>query len=168
MVFPEGVSRTLRSLSATPLRFRWLDRQALDALQAAVREAEAGHDGEIRLVIERSMPLVRAWRQRVRERAEELFAHLRVWDTPSRSGVLVYVNLAERRLELVADEGIRAVAADARWDELCDGAAARMQRGEPLPALRELLLAIGAEIRKHFGGGVRAQGNVLPDAVDVR
>lgn len=168
MVIAEKVSRTLRSLSTTPLHFRWLNQAALDALQETVREAEKGHDGEIRLLVERSMPLVRAWRQRVRERAEELFDHLRIWDTPRRCGVLVYVNVAERRVELVADEGVRARVDEKRWDGLCDQAAARMQRDEALPALQALLLAVGTEMRDHVGQSAPRGDNVLPDTIDVR
>lgn len=168
MSVPEFMSRTLRSLSTTPWRFRWLDAAALEALQATVAEAESGHEGEIRLLIERAMPLVRAWRQRVRERAEEMFAHLRVWDTAKRSGVLVYVNLAERRVELVADEGIRAVVAEGRWQALCDEAAIAMHQGEPLAALQTLLLAIGAELRRHFAHAPGEQENALPDHVVLR
>lgn len=168
MNMPEPLSRTLRSLSAAPWRYRWLDAAAFAQLQATVAEAEAGHGGEIRLLIERSMPLVRAWRQRVRERAEEMLAHLRVWDTAERSGVLVYVNLAERRVELVADSGVAAVVDAARWQALCDTAAAAMSQGEPLAALQTLLQAIGAELRSHFARAQDSHGNELPDHVELR
>lgn len=168
MNMPESVSRTLRSLSTTPWHFRWLDAAALVQLQATVAEAEAGHGGEIRLLIERSMPLVRAWRQRVRERAEELFAHTRVWDTAQRSGVLVYVNLAERRVELVADSGVAEVVEAARWQALCDTAAVAMYQGEPLAALQTLLRAIGAELRVHFACEGDVHGNELSDEIELR
>ena len=93
---------------------------------------------------------------------------MRIWDTPRRCGVLVYVNVAERRVELVADEGVRARVDEKRWDGLCDQAAARMQRDEALPALQALLLAVGTEMRDHVGQSAPRGDNVLPDTIDVR
>ena len=43
-----------------------------------------------------------------RLRAEQIFSALRVWDTAENSGVLVYLQVAEHRIEIVADRGIAA------------------------------------------------------------
>lgn len=168
MTLRESAARTLRSLSTTPLHYRWLNADTLNRLEKRVAEAERGHRGEIQLVIERAMPLSCAWRQRVRERAEDLFAHLRVWDTAARSGVLVYVNLAEHRLEVVADRGIAAVVEPARWQAWCDHAALGIRDHRAAEALAALIAAIGEAMRAHFGAGGDPHGNELPDRASLR
>ena len=54
-----------------------------------------------------------------RQRALELFGLLRVWDTELNTGILIYVLLADRAVEIVADRGIAATVPQADWDALC-------------------------------------------------
>lgn len=159
------VKRSLQNAAFIPLRERWLNQRVLTALGDANAAAERGHGGEIRLVIERSMPPLLAWKQRVRERAEDLFAHLRIWDTELRSGVLIYLNLAEKRLEIVADRGIDAVVEQAVWQRLCDDAIADIRAGQQQVALEKLLNAVGALLRRHFGLADDPHGDELPNRV---
>lgn len=160
--------RSLQNAAFMPImRERWLNQRVLTALGDANSAAERGHSGEIRLVIERSMPPVLAWKQRVRERAEDLFAHLRVWDTVSRSGVLIYLNLAEKRLEIVADHGISAVVTQDTWQRLCDQAIHDIRNGQAQVALEQLLAHVGDLLREHFAMPDDPYGNELPDRVVV-
>lgn len=147
--------------------FAWLDETALARLHRAVSAAERGHGGEIRLVIERSLPLHMAWNMRIRERAEALFVHMRVWDTEAQSGVLVYLNLSEQRLELVADEGIARCVAQETWQEMADTAIATMRHGSAVEALEHLLACIAAQLREHYGAPDDPAGNELRDEVRV-
>lgn len=155
-----------KSLPDLP-HFAWLDAAALDRLNAATSAAECGHGGEIRLVIERSLPLHMAWNMRIRERAEALFTHLRVWDTEAQSGVLVYLNLSEQRLELVADEGIARCVAQETWQEMADTAVATMRHGSAVEALEHLLESIAVQLREHYGMADDPAGNELKDEVWV-
>jgi uncharacterized membrane protein len=54
-----------------------------------------------------------------RERAVELFSRLRVWDTEQNAGVLVYLLLADKRVEIVADRGIHARVGAQAWEAIC-------------------------------------------------
>lgn len=162
-----NIGRSLRHASFVPLRHRWLNQRVVAALNEANEAAERGHRGEIRLLIERSMPFSVAFHQRVRERAEDLFAHLRVWDTEERSGVLIYLNLAEKRLELVADRGVSEKVTQAVWQRLCDVAAAEIQQGSPQIAMEQLLASVGGVLREHFACADDPHGNELPDRVVV-
>jgi uncharacterized membrane protein len=99
--------RWTRHLAAT----RWtLSRRfpstTLDAIERAVAASEAQHRGEIRFAIEAALD-VRALRRHEapRDRAHEVFAELRVWDTRERNGVLIYILIAEHVVEIVADRG---------------------------------------------------------------
>jgi uncharacterized membrane protein len=93
---------------------------ALDAIEAAIDASEKTHDGEVRFAVEAALHPLHLWRgQTARQRAQELFAHLNVWDTAHNSGVLIYIQLVDRRIEIVADRGISAKVAQAEWDAIC-------------------------------------------------
>jgi uncharacterized membrane protein len=148
----------------------WLARRAfpkadLDAVEKAVFAAEAGQRGEIRVVVALSPDLADVLRGRaVRERAEEAFARLRVWDTEANSGVLIYLAWAERQVEIVADRGIAARVPAAAWEEICADLAAGCRAGRPAAALVAAVEAVGVLLRAHFP----AAGAVNPDELPNR
>lgn len=163
----ERIKRSIKHGSKLPMQHQWLNKSSLAHLEQVTTKAETGHSGEIRLVIERSLPMHLAWNLRIRERAIDLFSHLRIWDTEARSGVLIYVNLAEHRLELVADRGIDAVVEQAVWQRLCDEAIIGIREGKPVQALETLLNKIAEQLREHYGYPEDLSGNELPNAVMV-
>ncbi len=112
--------RYLRHLFDLGAARRSFPASTLDAIQHAIHASETQHRGEIVFAVEGSLSLAHLWRGRsARDRAREVFSHLRVWNTEHNTGVLVYVLLAERAIEIVADRGIAAKVAQARWDEIC-------------------------------------------------
>ena len=116
-----NIQRTIKHLFAPHwIVGRAFPRRALDAIESAIRASEETHDGELRFVVEAGLhPLPLARGQSVRARALELFSSLRVWDTAHNSGVLIYVQLVDRRIEIVADRGIDARVAQQEWDAIC-------------------------------------------------
>lgn len=99
---------------------RAFDRATVDAIERAVAAAEQGHRGELRFVVEGLLPVGHLLRGRTaRERAVELFSDLRVWDTEHNTGILIYVQMADRCVEVLADRGISARVPQSDWDELC-------------------------------------------------
>lgn len=106
---------------------QWLARRAfpsaaLQSIEAAVKSAEQHHAGELRFVVEAGLSLGDLWRDvSARERAVEVFSMLHVWDTQHNSGVLIYVQLIDRRVEIVADRGINARVGQGEWDAICRG-----------------------------------------------
>lgn len=91
----------------------------LDAIEGAVAASETRHRGEVRFAIEAALDLSTLWRdQTPRDRALEVFAELGVWDTKEKNGVLIYVLLAERDVEIVADRGLERVTAE-EWEAVC-------------------------------------------------
>lgn len=112
--------RWLRHLFAGDPVARHFPPATLDAIQHAIAAGERGHRGEVCFAVEGALPWRLALSRRsVRARAAEVFAHLRVWDTRENTGVLIYVLLAERAIEIVADRGIAARIDDAEWQALC-------------------------------------------------
>src|SRR3990172_5975031 len=94
--------------------------RALHAIEQAIRETEARHAGQIRFAVEASLDLAALRRkQTASERAIEMFAQLRVWDTEHNNGVLIYLLLADRDVEIVADRGIHARVGPAAWETIC-------------------------------------------------
>jgi hypothetical protein len=92
----------------------------LAAIGQAITASETRHRGELRFVVEAGLPPAALWRDTSpRQRAAELFASERVWDTEENSGILIYVELADRRVEILADRGIAARVAQAEWDAIC-------------------------------------------------
>jgi uncharacterized membrane protein len=99
---------------------RRFPRATLDAIERAVVASEAQHRGEIRFAIEAALD-VRALRRHEtpRDRAHEVFTELRVWDTREHNGVLIYILLAERDVEIVADRGFEGRVSPDEWRAVC-------------------------------------------------
>src|ERR1700690_2143310 len=118
---PPWWRRCLAHILTTPLTVRRaFPRTILTAIGAAIETAEAGHTGEIVFVAEGSLPWAFLWRNAsVRRRAIALFSELRVWDTERNNGVLVYVGLADRAVEIVADRGMAACVDAQIWHQMC-------------------------------------------------
>lgn len=107
----------LLSRSALHRRF---PSHALTAIEHAIEASEKQHSAEIRIAIEVALDVKDCLRLRTaRERALEVFAELGVWNTRERNGVLLYVLLAERDVEIVADRGFEGRVADAEWERVC-------------------------------------------------
>lgn len=93
---------------------------ALSSLESAIASVEARHAGEIRFVIETALDVSALLESRTpRERAVEVFAHYRVWDTENNNGVLIYLLMAEHDVEIVADRGIASKVSEAEWQAVC-------------------------------------------------
>jgi hypothetical protein len=104
------LSRIVRHLFATIWSVRRaFPQSSLDAIERAIQKTEATHEGQVRFAVEHALdlpPLLAG--QSARERAVEVFSQLRVWDTEHDNGVLIYLLLADRDVEIVADRGIHA------------------------------------------------------------
>jgi uncharacterized membrane protein len=126
------LARLLRHLATSSARVRRaFPASALRSIEQAIAASEATHAGEIRFVVEGALdglPLLRG--QTARERAIELFAQFHVWDTEHNTGVLIYVLLVDRRVEIVADRGIHARAGAEAWSKICRGMEAHFGAGD--------------------------------------
>ncbi len=108
---------------------RLLPAAALAQIEAEIRAAERTHAGEIRVAVETALGFAQLWRASARASAAlQLFATLGVWDTAHNNGVLIYVLLADRAVEIVADRGIAARIPAAEWQSLCPRSASASAR----------------------------------------
>ncbi|MGP4713802.1 TPM domain-containing protein [Psychrobacter sp. DM8] len=147
------------------LHSRWLTADAKARLTAKVTEAELGHRGEVFLVVENHLPIQEAYRINSRVRAVDLFSEYRVWDTEENTGVLVYVNICEHSLDIVADRGISAHVSPTVWRAMCDKALAGIANQKMEASLIELLDEIGQLLRQYYHLEDDPEGNELSDTV---
>lgn len=125
--------------------------QLLRRIAQAVAASEAVHLGELRLVVEASLPLSGLLRgASPRLRAIDLFSQLGVWDTEHNSGVLIYLQLVDRRVEIVADRGIDAKVGQEFWDSVCQKMEAAFAAGDFENGTLLALRTITNTLREHF------------------
>lgn len=150
------------------LRHLWLDaadasralgEHGLRRLEQRVSDSERRHDGEICLCVEASLPPSYLWRHLrhrvpiatvVHERALSMFGRLRVWDTELNNGVLIYVQLAEHRVEIIADRGLAPHVTDAHWRHTLGQVADACRRGRLEDGLNLAIDAVGRTLETHF------------------
>ena len=144
------------------LRRRFTPR-VLQAIEEAVRGSENAHGGEIRFVVEAKLPLsaIRAG-QTPRERAVGLFARLGVWDTEENNGVLIYVLLADRGVEIVADRGLNKRIAPAEWEAVCRSMETHFKQSRFEEGSLAGIQGVSRLLAHHFPAQTKTR-NELPD-----
>jgi len=137
--------------------------QALQRIQDAIATGERQHAGQVRFVVEGSLPLSQILHGlKPRERALELFGRLGVWDTEHNSGVLVYVLLADKDVEIVADRGISSKISQETWQVICRAMESAFREGRFEDGAIAGINAISELLAEHFPH--RGEGpNELPD-----
>jgi len=161
------------------LRHRWFDERTVrrtiasdvrEHLLQRVRASEQHHSGEIRIFIEAGLPMSYLWlkaetRAIIRQRALTLFGKLRVWDTEHNNGVLIYLLLAERAIEIVADRGINRHLSPQQWQGMISRMRSAFREGQFEEGLTLALEEISAVLVQHFPlEAGAANPNELPDA----
>lgn len=147
------------------LHSKWLTAESKARLTDAVTRAERGHRGEVFLIVENHLPIQEAYRMNCRERAIDLFSEYRVWDTEENTGVLIYVNVCERKLEIVADRGISAHVSPTVWNAMCEKAVSGIATQKTEESLAELLDEVGQVLRQYYHLEHDPEGNELSDTV---
>ena len=135
----------------------------LTKIEAAIQASETEHAGEIRFVVEGGLdgaPLFKG--QSARERAIDLFSHLRLWDTQQRTGVLIYLLLADRAVEIVADRGINAKVDSQEWGTVCRQMEAAFRQSNFESGVVAGVQAMTRQLKAHFPMDIRDR-NELPD-----
>ena len=159
----------IRRIGRHLLEYRWRVRrifppQVLSAIEQAIRAGEATHSAQVRFVVEGALdgaPLFRD--QSARERALDIFSQLRIWDTAHNNGVLIYLLLADRDVEIIADRGIDAKVGAEGWERICRAMEAEFRSGEFERGVIKGIAAVSRELAKHFPPG-GPHPNELPDA----
>ena len=146
------LGRFMRHAWMSPLKSaRCFPQSTLDAIQHAVAAGEARHRGEIAFVVEAELGARQLWAGMTsRARAKEVFALHGVWNTEENSGVLIYLLLAERRVEIVADRGIDRLVAPGDWDAICRMMEAHFRAGRFEEGSLAGVAAVNDLLERHF------------------
>lgn len=158
--------RILRHLFSGPwLVQRSFSRVTLAKIEAAIKQSESLHLGELRFVVEPGLHLLDLLQGKTAgQRALEVFSQLRVWDTEHNSGVLIYLLLAEHDVEIVADRGIHAKVGEAAWQAICQQMEQHFRGREFERGVIEGMKHITALLQQHFPANNNHNPNELPDA----
>lgn len=172
----------------TALRHRWADGaarrvlppDAMERLRGRVAASEQRHTGQIRICVESSLPRSYLWRhvrQRiptsalVHQRALMMFSKLRVWDTERNNGVLIYLLLAERAIDLIADRGVASRVEPPVWEALVRNLGEALRRASFEDGLAQALEEVSVVLVQHFARTAEHpedRTNELPDTPLVR
>jgi uncharacterized membrane protein len=160
----QRVARAWRHVSSSTAEARRaFPPETLSAIAAAIAAGEQTHRGEVRVVVEKGLPLEEVWDGvSNRQRALDLFADYGVWDTEDNCGVLIYINLAEHKVDIVADRGIDRKIDAATWQAICQTLTAGFKQGQFHQATLTAIEAVNALLRQHFPSD-GARPNELPD-----
>jgi uncharacterized membrane protein len=136
----------------------------LDDMTAAVADGEHTHLGEVRFAIESRLSLhaVLAGLD-AQTRARQVFGQLGVWDTEHNCGVLLYVLLAEHRIEIVADRGIAKRVKPEEWMAICSAMQERFAAGQWRAGALRGITDVHALLARHFPSHGKARPDELPD-----
>jgi uncharacterized membrane protein len=151
------------------IEHRWRVRKifpprVLALIEKAIKASEATHSGQIRFVVEGALdgaPLLR--NQSARDRALDVFSHLRIWDTAHNNGVLIYLLLADRDVEILADRGIDALVGSTEWQKICAMMETEFGKENFEAGVIKGIEAVTRHLAKHFPRH-DAGANELPDA----
>ncbi len=159
-----NIARIVRHLLMTDWQVRRaFPPESLNAIEQAIKASEAAHSGEIRCVIEGALetwPLLQD--QAARERAIEVFSQQRVWDTEHNNGVLIYLLLADRDVEIVADRKIHALVGSQEWETICRAMETAFRQANFEGGVVDGIQAVTRHLAKHFPVS-GANPNELPD-----
>jgi uncharacterized membrane protein len=155
--------RILKHLTTTRWGVRFaFPPAAMRNIEQAIRDTEATHEGQIRFAVEHALDLSHLLAgMSARERAVDVFSRLRVWDTEHNNGVLVYLLLADRDVEIIADRAIHARVGEG-WEAICRRMEERFRRGEFEAGVVEGIGAVGTHLQRHFPAAGQGR-NELPD-----
>ena len=142
---------------------RYFNKQDRQEIARAVQQAEKGNIGEIQVVIEGHIPCSQAYYQNTRLRAQQLFAELGVWDTELNSGVLLYLNLCERKVEIVIDRGLKNATQTETWNKICQNIVVTLTQKEYLRAVIGGVNEIGQVLDQYYVKTDLYDENELPN-----
>jgi len=159
-----NLKRVMRHLSMGRASVRRVfPLRAMDEIESAIRATEARHAGQIRFAAEAALelsPLLAG--QTAQQRAVEVFSSLRVWDTEHNNGVLIYLLLADRDVEIVADRGIHVKLGKEVWETICHEMEAAFRKGHFEAGVLAGIHAVGEHLSRHFPAR-SGKENEMPD-----
>ena len=177
----QGIGDVMLTQFKTIYRHLWLDASdaqrtispdMLQRLARRVAASESRHTGQIRIYVEAALPMSYLWRLNsnnpmktlIRQRAVMLFGKVRLWDTEHNNGVLIYLQLAEHAIEIVADRGVDRQVSAQQWQAMTKRMAGAFKGGLFEDGLTEAIGEVTSVLAAHFPSAPDGKNaNELPD-----
>lgn len=149
------IVRFLKHITSTHWRTRrYFNSEILKRIELAIAHSEKSHVGQIQFIVESSLPtraLIAG--QTGKQRALEVFSTFRVWDTEHNNGVLIYLLLADRDIEILADRGIHAKVGEQYWEIVCKSMEKQLKDGNFEQGVMLGISLIEKALKEHFPYG---------------
>jgi uncharacterized membrane protein len=159
-IFPRLFKHWFTTKSAAKRAF---SPETLTAIKVAVADGEKEHRAEVRLIVEHCLPTAAVLgRLHPRQRAMELFSRYRIWNTEENCGVLVYINLADRAVEIVPDRAVARLITRDEWHAVCNTMTAGFAKGEFRDSSAAAMKQLNTLLKVHYPAG-SAHPNQLPN-----
>ena len=146
------IKRILKHLSLSHSAVRKIfSGNALENIERTIAKVETTHAGQIRFAVEAALdirPLLSG--TTARDRAVEVFSQLHIWDTEQNNGVLIYLLLADRKVEIVADRGVHTKLGTAVWDEICHKMEILFREGKFEEGVIDGIVSVGMHLEHHY------------------
>ncbi len=143
---------------------RTFSEASLDRIEQAIMSSEQRHDGEIVFAVEAALDLASLLKDKsARDRAVDAFSLLRVWDTEFNNGVLIYLLMADRDVEIIADRGIHAKVGQAGWEYICQAMEVAFRQSQFEQGILTGIEAITQQLQTFFPASDRGRINELPN-----
>ncbi len=160
-----NIGRILRHLCTPHRSVQWkFPASSMRAIGEAIRLSETRHSGQIRFAVESALevhPLFHG--MSASARAGDVFAHLRIWDTEENNGVLIYLLLADRHVEIVADRGVHARTGATGWEAICRRMEVSFRAGRFEAGVLEGIEAVTEILAREYPATGKSANNELPD-----
>ena len=116
-----GFKRLMSHFFSTPWSVgKYFSAEAMGNIERAIQQSEKLHSGQICFVVEADLHPFHILRGKTpRQRAIEIFSQFGIWDTECNNGVLIYLMLADRDVEIIADRGIHQYVGNGGWEAIC-------------------------------------------------
>jgi uncharacterized membrane protein len=157
------IFRFFRHITTTHwLSRRCFSQKVLKRIENAIAHSEKSHAGQIQFIIESALP-TRALlaRQTGKERALEVFSTFRVWDTEHNNGVLIYLLLADKDIEIVADRGIHSKVGKDYWEKICQSMEKHLKQGRYEAGVMAGIQLIDEALKTHFPQNTENKNELL-------
>lgn len=149
---PNNWRRFFRHLLLPPWYLkRVLTNQNLQKIEALIQQSEQGHTGEIRFAVETALDIGDLWKNvSARERALVVFSQLGIWDTEGNNGVLIYLLIGDRDVEIIADRGINNIVGSTEWQRICHAMEELFRGGKFFEGIALGIQQISEHLARHF------------------
>jgi uncharacterized membrane protein len=146
---------------------RCFPKESMKRIEQAIKASEHLHSGQVVVAIEPALEFGHVLRViSPRRRAIDVFSRLRIWDTEQNNGVLIYLLLADRDVEILADRGIHQAAGQDAWDSICSEMEQSFRRGEFEAGVIKGIERVTAILKDKFPPN-SSQKNELPNKLVV-